>query len=116
MREALARLQRVVKAWFVTSLALVLLVAGLILFPFPIPLGLPLIVIGLALLISSSDASAELMTRIRRRYPRFDAALRRTEPKIPGWLRAPIRKTDPLLQDSSADAARATHDDTPSPS
>lgn len=109
-------MQRAVRAGFVTALAIVLLVAGLILFPFPIPLGLPLIVIGLALLISSSDASAELMTRIRRRHPRLDATLRRAEPKIPAWLRAPIRKTDPLLQDTSADAAAPAPDDTPTSS
>ncbi|MEM9385399.1 MAG: hypothetical protein AAGA68_10090 [Pseudomonadota bacterium] len=116
MRELFARLRGAVKAWSITIVAIVLLVAGLILFPFPIPLGLPLMVIGLALLISSSDASAELMTKVRRRYPRFDATLRRTEPKIPGWLQAPIRKTDPLLQDTRADATPAPGDDTPASS
>ncbi len=97
--KLLRRVARAVHHWSLRIVAVVLLVAGLIVFPFPIPLGLPMMVVGLALLISSSDSTAELMTRIRRRYPRFDIGLRRAEPKIPGIFRGPIRKTDPLLQD-----------------
>lgn len=105
MRVLFDRLRRAVQAWSVRLLAVVLLVAGLIVFPFPIPLGLPMIVIGLALLISSSDASAELMTRIRQRHPRLDDRLRQAEPKIPKILRAPIRKTDPKLKGAPDEAA-----------
>ncbi|MEO0972150.1 MAG: hypothetical protein AAFX85_03580 [Pseudomonadota bacterium] len=102
MSPMLHRVRRSIQAWSVRLIAVVLLVAGLIVFPFPIPLGLPMIVVGLALLISSSDASADLMTRVRRRHPRLDNALRRAEPKIPSMFRSPIRKTDPLLRDAQS--------------
>lgn len=95
MLTMMNRLRRAAHAWSLRLLAVLLLLLGLVLLPLPIPLGLPLLMLGLGLLVSASTSSAEVLRRVRRRYPRFDARLRAVELKMPRLLQIPLRKTDP---------------------
>lgn len=75
--------------------SVMIMVAGLVIFPLPIPLGAVLITLGLGLLVYSSSDTARFLTRLRRKYPGLDCWLRRAEHRLPGSIVKIVRKTAP---------------------
>jgi len=75
----------------------ILVIAGAILTPTPIPFGLIMLTIGLALLAPYFRPVQGLVRRIRRRWPKIDAILRRNRDRLPPIIRATIDKTHPDL-------------------
>ncbi|MBD3370426.1 hypothetical protein GF402_08715 [Candidatus Fermentibacteria bacterium] len=75
--------------------SVVIIVAGLIIFPLPIPLGAVLFTVGLGLLVSSSNDTARFLMRLRRRHPGFDCWMKRAEHRLPGSIGRIMRRTTP---------------------
>jgi Flp pilus assembly protein TadB len=65
------------------TLAITLVLVGLVTFMLPIPLGVAPLIIGLAILMMVSPAMRRRFHRLRQRYPSFDARLKLLEPHLP---------------------------------
>ncbi|NWG45089.1 MAG: hypothetical protein HXY25_00900 [Alphaproteobacteria bacterium] len=77
------------------SLGWILVIMGAIFLPLPIPLGLPFLIIGGALIVSDSEAAQRVVRVWRRRYRRIDGHIYRVAPRMPGFVRSIIDKTEP---------------------
>lgn len=72
-----------------------LVVAGLIVLPLPIPFGLIMLTIGFALLAPYIPVVQRLIKFLRRKWPAFDATLRRYRDRFPPVIKRTIDKTHP---------------------
>ncbi len=77
------------------SLAVVLIVVGLIVLPLPIPLGVIMIVCGLILLVSVSATAAWYVRNYRQNHPTTDKYVRAAEERLPEAWKKVLKKTDP---------------------
>jgi hypothetical protein len=68
-----------------------LLILGLALFPMPIPAGLAMIAGGAALLVHDSRTFRRFFKSLKRRFPRFFAALHEKAARLPPWMARRVR-------------------------
>ena len=94
-RDILIQLGMTVKGFLIRLIAILLLIAGLIIFPLPIPFGLILIIIGLTLLISSSSKVADMIKTFRKTHPDIDREIRHIKEKTPPIIKHPLEITEP---------------------
>lgn len=78
--------------YIVVAFALLLIFAGLIVFPLPIPLGLIMMVAGLAVLLGASKTARIWFREFRGRYPSIDQRISRVEPLLPEALRRVLKR------------------------
>lgn len=87
-------------ALFYKLLGALFILAGLPLFWTPVPIGAALILIGLSLLVANSTMVQRWLQRRRRRHPKLDRWLARSEKYLPPALRRILRTTQPNGQES----------------
>ncbi len=80
---------------FIQIIACFIILLGLIAFPLPIPVGALLITIGLSLLIISSPRLRCTIRGYRKKFPRFNRAITKTEFYLPDKIKQAIQQTDP---------------------
>lgn len=68
---------------FYKLLGVLLIVAGLPLFWTPVPVGAVLILMGLALLVANSGTARKWLHQRRRRHPRLDRWIEKSEKYMP---------------------------------
>ncbi|MBA4225007.1 MAG: hypothetical protein C0456_00120 [Hyphomonas sp.] len=68
---------------FYKLLGVLLIVAGLPLFWTPVPVGAVLILMGLALLVANSGTARKWLHQRRRRHPRLDRWMEKSEKFMP---------------------------------
>lgn len=78
------------------SVALVLIGAGLIVFPLPIPLGAPMVAVGVTILISHSRVAARGLMALRIRSKRVERAIHFLEERAPRSIARSLRRTRPV--------------------
>lgn len=76
-------------------LAVVLILAGLVIFPLPIPFGAALIAVGLTVLIGNSQTFAAFLWARRVRHPRVHELLNTLEDRMPTGIRRILERSDP---------------------
>lgn len=79
------------------ALGVLLIIAGIPLFPTPIPLGLVFILVGTALVAGESVFLQGWIRKWRRTNPNMDQRLRGAHARMPGFVRRVIDLTDPHL-------------------
>ena len=75
--------------------AVILILAGLVIFPLPIPFGAALIAIGLTVLIGNSRAFAAFLRARRVRHPRVHELFNTLEDRMPTGIRRILERSDP---------------------
>lgn len=78
-----------------TPLAILLIVAGMVLWISPIPVGLPMIVLGLFMLLAVNRRAVRLARRLRRRLGWLDRAFRFAEDRAGERIGRTLRRTRP---------------------
>ncbi len=78
-----------------TSVAAILILAGLIVLPLPIPLGAIMILIGVGLAVSVNKQVRVRVMRLRAQHPQLELAINRFKGFLPGFLRKPIADSAP---------------------
>ena len=78
-----------------SSLAIILILVGLVVLPLPIPLGAIMIACGLILLISVSATAAWYVRNYRQHHPRTDKIVRAVEERLPDAWKKVLKRTDP---------------------
>ncbi len=78
-----------------TSLAILLILVGLVVLPMPIPLGAIMIACGLILLISVSATAVWYVRKYRQHHPKADRLVRAAEERLPETWKKILKKTDP---------------------
>ena len=81
-----------------TTLAVLLIIIGIILTPMPVPFGIIFILCGLTLLATVSHKVRVWITRCRARYPGFSRSLNRVKYKVPAAIRRLIEETEPEVK------------------
>ena len=81
-----------------STLALLLIIVGIILTPMPVPFGIIMIILGLAILASVNHRVRGWITDIRRRFPGFSNALHNVKHKLPSMMRQLIDDTEPHVK------------------
>jgi hypothetical protein len=76
--------------------ALVLIGAGLIVFPLPIPFGAPMVAVGVTLLISHSRVAARGLMALRFKSPQVERAIHFLEVRAPKAIARVLRRTRPI--------------------
>ena len=79
------------------SLAVVIILFGLIIFSTPLPFGSALILAGCGLLVSVSETAAMRLRRLRMDYPRLNKFFGSLEICVPGAPGCALRRTAPNL-------------------
>jgi len=78
-----------------SSLAIVLILFGLIILPLPIPFGALMLITGLAILIAHSVRAAEFVRRQRIQCPKLNDFIVSGFRVLPAWITHRLRRTDP---------------------
>jgi len=73
----------------------ILVLAGLIVFPMPIPFGAIMIVAGLVLLMSANATVVRLIRRFRQHHRRTNKAIQAVEDRLPKKWQEVLRRSDP---------------------
>lgn len=79
--------------WAALPLAILLLVVGLITLPLPLPTGVVLIALGLAV-AAFNPALRRWIRRVRGRFPVANGKIRHITPRLPGFIRRALQRTD----------------------
>ena len=79
------------RKFILLTLALVLVLVGLVTFLLPIPFGIVVLVIGIAVLMMVSPTARKGFHRLRARYPSLDRRLATVEPHLPVSLQKILR-------------------------
>jgi len=76
-----------------TTIAIVLIIIGLILFPMPVPVGIFFIIGGVAMLVSVNPNAQQTVSKLRKQYPWVNRVMHKATQKAPRFLRHILHKT-----------------------
>ncbi|SDE23151.1 hypothetical protein SAMN04488071_2404 [Kordiimonas lacus] len=79
--------------WAALPLAILLATLGAITLPLPIPTGIVLIALGLAV-AAFNPRLKRWIRRTRARFPVTNGKIRRITPRLPGFIRRALQRTD----------------------
>ena len=81
--------------WISLPLGVALIIIGVPLFILPIPLGLPVIIAGLAI-AATNPLFVRYLRKMRQRFPETSDKIRTVTPKMPGFIRHFLERTDAM--------------------
>jgi len=79
--------------WVALPLAIILLALGFLTLPLPLPTGIVLIALGFSL-AAFHPGMRRWIRRTRGRYPVANSKIRRITPRLPGFIRRALQRTD----------------------
>lgn len=81
--------------YLTNSIAILIILIGIVFFWLPVPLGALIMGIGVALLLTKSEIASKWLKSLRHRYDRINSILHFVQARLPLAARNVLKKSDP---------------------